>query len=282
MRNAITIANSTRLPSSEDSGASAAAGSTASTAMKPPRSTATAASHNNTTGSRSFNRCISATARKPVSVDALVASRMGRNTSVGSLAPCCARYMKMLTGSRVSEDALSTRNRICALLAVSALGFSVCNSRIARRPIGVAALSRPSAFAAKLSVMRPIAGCPSGTSGIRRRNNGPSSRASASMTPARSAMRKRPSHKVNVPNRRIMTSTDSRAMSNRLAIIAANTPLSPPISQRARAAIAAVRKKPSQSRLSMRLDGSEHAKHRTADAVALAAERAVGHTRGHG
>ena len=49
-----------------------------------------------------------------------------------------------------------------------------------------------------------------------------------------------------------MTSTDSFAMSNRLPIIAANTPLSPPTSQRTSAASAAVRKKPSQSRLSMR------------------------------
>ena len=67
---------------------------------------------------------MNATERKPTRVEQLVASRIGRNTSVGSGAPCCARYMKMVTGSRVSDEALSTRNRICALLATVALGFS--------------------------------------------------------------------------------------------------------------------------------------------------------------
>lgn len=66
--------------------------------------------------------------------------------------------MNTVTGSSVSEEALSTMNRICALLAVSVEGFSDCSSRIARRPIGVAALSNPSALAAKFKVIRPIAG----------------------------------------------------------------------------------------------------------------------------
>ena len=176
---------------------------------------------------------------------------MGRNTSVGSGAPCCARYMKMLTGSSVSDDALSTRNRICALLAVSGLGLSVCNSRMARRPMGVAALSNPSTLAAKFKVIRPMAGWPCGTSGISRRNSGPSARASTSTSPARSAMRSSPSHKVRVPNNSTITSTESLAMANRLSVIAANTAASPS-AQRVRAATAATRKKPSQSRLSIR------------------------------
>lgn len=50
---------------------------------------------------------------------------------VGSGAPCWARYMKMVTGSSVSDEALSTRNRICALLAVVLLGFSSCSARMA-------------------------------------------------------------------------------------------------------------------------------------------------------
>ena len=115
----------------------------ASSAMKPPSASAPPPSQASTTGSVSFRRWQNATARKPASVEAQVASRMGRNTSVGSAAPCCARNMNSDTGSSVSDEALSTRNRICALLAVSGLGLSDCSSRMARRPMGVAALSGP-------------------------------------------------------------------------------------------------------------------------------------------
>src|SRR5690606_6844418 len=99
----------------------------------------------------------------------------------------------------------------------------------------------------------PSAGWPGGTSGISRRNSGPSSRASRSTSPAFSAMRRKPSQRVRVPNNRTMTSTDSRAMANRLSTSAANTAGSPPSSQRARAATVAIRKKPSQRPLSMSL-----------------------------
>ena len=66
--------------------------------------------------------------------------------------------MKIVTGSRVREDALSTRNRICALVAVLGIGLSSCSAFMALRPIGVAALSRPRPLAAKLRVIRPMAG----------------------------------------------------------------------------------------------------------------------------
>ena len=58
----------------------------------------------------------------------------------------------------LNPSPLSTRNRICALLALVLPGLSVCSSRMAFRPMGVAALSSPSALAAKLSVIRPSAG----------------------------------------------------------------------------------------------------------------------------
>ncbi len=219
--------------------------------MKPPSTRPVAASQASTTGSCRRNRWTTATVSRPARVEALVASRIGRNTSVGSGAPCCSRYMKMVTGSTVNEEALSTRNRICALLAVSGRGLSVCSSRMARRPIGVAALSRPMPLAAKLSVIRPIAGCPAGTSGIRRRNSGPSRRARASTRPARSAMRKKPSHRVRVPNSSTMISTDNPAMSNRAPTMAWKTSASPPSSQRPKAASAAIRKKASHRPLSM-------------------------------
>ncbi len=159
--------------------------------------------------------------------------------------------MKIDTGNSVSDEVLSTRNRICALLATVGSGLSSCSARIALRPIGVAALSSPRPLAAKFRVISPSAGWPAGTSGIKRRNNGPSRRARSSISPAFSAMRKKPSHNVKVPNSTIITSTASLAMANRLSTSAANTAGSPPISQRPRAATAAIRKKPSQRPLSM-------------------------------
>ena len=179
---------------------------------------------------------------------------MGRKTSVGSGAPCCMRYMKMVTGNSVSEDALSTRNRICALVAVSGRGFSSCSARMAFRPMGVAALSSPRPLAAKFSVIRPSAGWPRGTSGISLANSGPSTRASHCTTPASSAMRKKPSHSVSVPNSSTMTSTDSLAMANSAWTMAANTCGCPPTSHWASAATAATRKKPNQSMLSIGVD----------------------------
>ena len=64
----------------------------------------------------------------------------------------------LLTGISVSEDAFRTRKRIWAFVAVSGWVLSVCSSRMARRPMGVAALSRPSALAAKFNVISPMAG----------------------------------------------------------------------------------------------------------------------------
>jgi len=244
--------NRARLPISDDSAAMAVADMLASSAMNPPSTSATPPSQSRMTGSASRRRWQAATARKPASVDALVANRIGRNTRVGSGAPCWARNMNRVTGSSVNDDAFSTRNRICALLAVSGLGFSDCSSRMARRPMGVAALSRPRPLAAKFRVMRPMAGWLRGTSGISRANSGPSSHASFSTRPARSAMRRKPSHRVRVPNSSTMTSTEIRAMSNRLATMARKTSGSPMASQRYRAAAVAVRKKPSQSLFSMR------------------------------
>jgi hypothetical protein len=101
------------------------------------------------------------------------------------------------------------------------LGFSSCSARMAFRPMGVAALSSPSALAAKFSVIRPRAGWPRGTPGISRANSGASQRARAFTMPAFSAMRKKPSHSVSVPNSSTITSTDSLAMANRASTMAA-------------------------------------------------------------
>ncbi|CFN74269.1 Uncharacterised protein [Bordetella pertussis] len=64
-------------------------------------------------------------------------------------------------------------------------------------------------------------------------------------------MRRKPSHRVSVPNSSTITSTDTRAMSNSETTMAWKTSGSPRPSQRYRAAAAAVRKKASQSLFSM-------------------------------
>jgi hypothetical protein len=54
-------------------------------------------------------------------------------------------------------------------------------------------------------------------------NSGPSIFASHSTTPAFSAMRRKPSHSVSVPNSSTITSTDSLAMANRACTMDENT-----------------------------------------------------------
>jgi hypothetical protein len=51
-----------------------------------------------------------------------VANRIGKKTLAGSGAPNCALYIKILTGIKVIDEVLITKNRICGLLAVSGLG----------------------------------------------------------------------------------------------------------------------------------------------------------------
>src|SRR5690625_2845889 len=250
-RKAMMTLNKVRLPSSDDTAAMAAVLSVARNAMNPPRTRAMLPSQARTTGSCSRRRCMTATLSSPTSEDADVASKMGRKTSVGSAAPCCARYMKIVTGSTVRDEAFSTRKRIWALVAVFGSGFRLCRACIARRPMGAAALSRPRPLAAKSSVMRPSAGCPEGTPGMSRRNRGASSRPSSSISPAASAMRRKPSHRVNVPNRRIIRLTESSAMSNRLVTSRAKTSASPRKIHWYSAASAAIRKKASHSPFSI-------------------------------
>lgn len=101
-----------------------------------------------------------------------MANSIGRKTSIGLVAPSSARYIKTVTGKRVTEEVFNTRNIICALVAVSGAGFRRCKSVIALMPSGVAALSSPRMLAARLSVTVPMAGSPLGTSGMRRLNIG--------------------------------------------------------------------------------------------------------------
>ncbi len=77
-----------------------------------------------------------------------------------------------VVGISVMPAVLSTRNMIIGLLAVSGFGLISCSSRMAFRPSGVAALSRPSMLALKFITMLPLAGWPGGMSGKTRRKKG--------------------------------------------------------------------------------------------------------------
>ena len=99
----------------------------------------------------------------------------------------------------VSPDVLSTRNMIIGLVAVSFLVFSSCMPAMAFKPVGVAALSRPSMLAAMFMKIDPITGWFLGMSGKSLVNTGLSSRASALTAPAFSPIFMIPNHRASTP-----------------------------------------------------------------------------------
>ena len=109
---------------------------------------------------------IKETINNTTKVDKDVASKIGMKTDPGSAAHCSARYINIVIGKIVTADVFKTKNKICALLALTEEVLISCKSFIAFSPIGVAALSRPIIFAAKLVVIDPNAGWFAGTSGI--------------------------------------------------------------------------------------------------------------------
>ena len=104
-----------------------------------------------------------------------------------------------VAGINCTELVLIARKVHIALVATPGRGLSVSKSRIARSPSGVAALPRPSMFAAMFINIDPIAGCSGGTSGKRRRMTGRKPRAIRCTSPARSARRITPSHNAMIP-----------------------------------------------------------------------------------
>jgi hypothetical protein len=82
---------------------------------------------------------------------------------------------------------------------------------------------------------------------------------SQSTIPAFSAILRKPSHRVSVPNKSTMTSTDSLAMAKMLSTIAAKTPAFPPTSHCARAEIAATTKNPSHRPFSIQIPSQDAA-----------------------
>ena len=149
--------------------------------------------------SNRFIRCFAAIIKKPVNVETDVASKIGIKTSVGRVAPICARYIKIVIGISVTEEALITINKICASLASSFLGLCSCNCSIAFSPIGVAALSSPRKFAAIFSTTVEMAGLFSGTSFINTLNRGVSFCEIFCAIPASSTSLSIPSQKLKIP-----------------------------------------------------------------------------------
>ena len=120
--------------------------------------------------------------------------------AVGLFAPAVARMVIAISGRIWIEAVLSARKVTMALVAVPGRGLIASSRRMARRPSGVAALPRPSMFAAMFMTMAPIAGCSAGTSGKSRRSTGRSTPASASTSPERSASRMIPSQMAHTPS----------------------------------------------------------------------------------
>src|SRR5690625_3043945 len=128
-----------------------AATNKAKAAINPPRVKSKKGCHNG-------SRCAIATLMRPTIDEQKVANKMGKKTKVGSVAPCCARYIKIVTGRMVNDELFNTKKSICAFVAVFSCVFNACKECIARKPIGVAALSNPKPLAAKFRVIRPKAG----------------------------------------------------------------------------------------------------------------------------
>jgi len=105
----------------------------------------------------------------------------------------------ILTGMRVKPEACKQRNIICALDAVSLLGFSSWRLSMAFKPNGVAALSSPNRLAEKFITIWPVAGWPFGTSGNSLAKKGPIIFDNSLMPPALSAMLIKPMNSAMMP-----------------------------------------------------------------------------------
>ena len=94
----------------------------------------------------------------PTSVETAVAARVVGKIAAGSTEPLRALRPMMPVGSSARPLVLMARNSTMALVAVPGLVLRLLSSFMAFRPKGVAALPRPSAFAAMFITIAPIAG----------------------------------------------------------------------------------------------------------------------------
>ena len=154
----------------------------------------------------------------------------------------------MLTGISVSPLALRTRNMICESLAtvLSSFGLSSCSCFIAWRPIGVAALSRPSMFALMFMSMVPTTGWPFGISGKSLEKSGWTILARICTAPAFSPIFRMPSQRLRMPVRPSAISNAVLDMSNAPRIALLKMPVSPNASHWTMHAIKAPKKNTSQ------------------------------------
>ena len=158
---------------------------------------------------------------RPAQNETKVPSSVGRKMSAAlkPISPCLTASVWRMAitevGISVMPAVLRTRNMIIGLLAVSGCGLISCSSRMALRPSGVAALSRPSMLALKFMTMLPLAGWPAGMSGKTRRKNGPSARPKSWIRPPRSPIFIIPSHRLITPTRPMEISKPVLAVSNK-------------------------------------------------------------------
>ena len=78
--------------------------------------------------------------------------------AVGCCEPAAASTPIIVAGMSCTPDVVMAMNVTIGLVAVSLSGLSVCSSSIALMPSGVAALLRPSMFAAMATTIAPSAG----------------------------------------------------------------------------------------------------------------------------
>ena len=197
-------------------------------------------------------RCTQATASSATTSVMAVTSSVGKKMSAAlkPATPCCTamvwRMAMTEVGISVKPAVLSTRNMICALVAVSGRSLSDCSSCMAFRPRGVAALSRPSRLALMFMVIAPCAGWPAGTPGKICRMTGCTARAKCSIMPARSPIFMKPSHSAIMPVSPSEISKPVLAAPNSASIWRGKAPRSP-ASVCTSAATKALRKKASQT-----------------------------------
>ena len=120
-------------------------------------------------------------------VEQIVAKRVVGKIAAGSAEPAAARSAITPVGNNVTLEVLMARKRAIALVAVPFSRLSVSSACIARMPKGVAAFPRPRAFAERLRIIAPMAGCSGGTSGNNRTISGLVVRAMMSNKPPLSA-----------------------------------------------------------------------------------------------
>ncbi len=119
--------------------------------------------------------------------------------SVGLAEPALLRKAITVVGNKVMALVFSKSKVIILSEAVSGLGLSCCNSCMACKPKGVAALPKPSRLAQKFSTMPLKAGLSAGSSGNKWRSNGESNPASFCKSPLASIKAKTPSQSIKTP-----------------------------------------------------------------------------------